>query len=227
MLRPLLVLAAFLAAPAHAALLRYEFTSQVDGVSDEVASLLGIGEGSIIRGGLLLDTEAPLTDLQCDLNDCGTSRYARATYDASNMLIWAMVGNRVLSGVGTNLLIQDALPQLPGWTDPMESWGLGATAFPTRIGELTATYMRLFLQHFDHQAFDGYGLVGPNLSDWNVLMMANARFNIEFSDQELGRLVLGSQLLSIGPVESVPEPETLALMATGLAAILLTRRRRA
>jgi PEP-CTERM putative exosortase interaction domain len=212
-----------IALDAAAVPIEYSFRSTVDGLSPGVEGLTGVKLGDEITGGFIFDDAAPRTSYEVCSPGCnydGTVFYpgvgSESTYDATNMMLWAIVGDRVLTSRGTSLTIRDA-PQF-AYSDDL--WKLETSALDSTLGGLPVSAMQIILQEWFRGPLLSSDLQVSNPADWYPISIGHTRFNISLTDG----LGVGSNIYSI--TKTVPEPGTLVLLASGLAGAWLLRRRR-
>ena len=213
-------------APASAGLMPYTFTAEIDGLDPLVADLLSVEIGDTISGGFLFDFDAPRTSFsQCD--DCNYDGSVfipgvrtNATYDMSDLLLWAAVGNRVLGATGDTLKIQD----VPTGTYAPDSWHLDTVAWGQDIGAGVYTEDILIrLNSWFRGPLSNGDLQVPIPTEFEAGPFWDNRLLFHFSDPFGLSRGIGSHLTSI---TSVPEPNTLFLLGAGLLAMCLRRRRK-
>ena len=217
MLRKGLALLAFLVlSPAHATLIEYSFTSRVYSTTPPYPFFPGgLVGGTRINGGFVFDDAAPRTSYQEEWIDGGFS--STSTYDMGNLLFWAPIRDQTLTARGGTLTIADNVPistaKLDRWTLSMEGEG--------EFNGLAVQNMALQLLAFPGPLTNS-GLHVPNMADWPFPAPDGRAL---FIDLAFGSIV--STLESITrTTTSVPEPETLSLLAAGVLGALSARRRR-
>ncbi len=133
--------------------------------------------------------------------------------------------NAVQNGTGTDLIIFEVSgPQSPGTPDPAEHFEVSifnGTAYSAFVG-------------FDPVA-TGFGTPDPTLDIFAVQIDLSSfgiasgalvdRVRLHLFDNGLGSK--GGDIAALGALNSIPEPSTALLLATGLVAMAMGRRRRA
>ena len=207
---------------ASAALLRFNFTSEIDGISSEVANRLGVAVGDTITGGFLFDDQAPQTSFEhCDAcllvdNDRDEWSYrTSATYDLSQAILFGQVGGYSFGATGGDVLITDVDTLVWG----ADVWRWDPTAIRSEMNGLTVESMSFVFEQMFGAPLTSAALQVPDPGRW-FGYGSDERFLLRLGDG----LGIGSHVTSI--TKTVPEPATLLLLTSAIVGAAFTPRRR-
>jgi hypothetical protein len=195
-----------LSLPAHASLIEYSFTATLCGCNFNSENLpysaFGLENGDTITGGFLFDDAAPLTGYsEQSMGVFGVLR--AATYDMSNLLLWASVGDHLLNATGDSLTIVDAAPN----PSILDRWGLTTRGDGREVNGYTVAQISMSTRWLSPIVITS---VEPYVLEKWPFTTIDPSLNILFTD---GSRIAAHMRTITGT--SVPEPATLSLLAAG------------